>query len=215
MYGYFAYMYDCESYKCLVFEKARRGSHVKCPGTGATDSCELLCGHWCANSGSLEEQPTLKTAEPVLQPPTFFFMLSFVHGFSLEGGGHMLVQCPRSPGSFLGAVVTDSCEPPDHGCWELITVRTLNCWIIFQPLECFWFFGHRSSLCIPGWLQLLIFLQSLTSPGIIQWHPFQNDLSLIHTGIKPDIVTHTFNSRTKEAEAGKSMIFRTAWFRWF
>lgn len=148
-------------------------------------------------------------------PPPFFFMLSFVHGFSLEGGGHMLVQCPRSPGSFLGAVVTDSCEPPDHGCWELITVRTLNCWIIFQPLECFWFFGHRSSLCIPGWLQLLIFLQSLTSPGIIQWHPFQNDLSLIHTGIKPDIVTHTFNSRTKEAEAGKSMIFRTAWFRWF
>ena len=29
--------------------------HVKSPGTGVTDSCELLCEYWELNLGPLEE----------------------------------------------------------------------------------------------------------------------------------------------------------------
>jgi hypothetical protein len=40
-----------------------------------TDGCEPPCGCWELNSGSLEEQSVLSTAEPSLQPPflCFFF----------------------------------------------------------------------------------------------------------------------------------------------
>ena len=44
------------------------GESVRCPGTGVTDSCELPCGCWELNSGPLEEQPVLLTAEPSPQP---------------------------------------------------------------------------------------------------------------------------------------------------
>lgn len=37
--------------------------------TGAIDGRELPCGFWESNLGPLEEQPTLLTAEPFLQPP--------------------------------------------------------------------------------------------------------------------------------------------------
>jgi hypothetical protein len=42
---------------------------VKCPGTGATDSCELPCGYWELNLDPLEEHPVLLTTKPSLQPP--------------------------------------------------------------------------------------------------------------------------------------------------
>ena len=55
--------------------------HVCChrsPGTGIRDSCELPCGCWELNPGPLEEQPVLLTAEPSLQPLSFFpFASSF------------------------------------------------------------------------------------------------------------------------------------------
>jgi hypothetical protein len=35
-----------------------------------TDGCEPSCGCWELNSGPLEEQSVLLTAEPSLQPPT-------------------------------------------------------------------------------------------------------------------------------------------------
>lgn len=41
---------------------------VRSPGTGAMDGCELPGGSWESNLGPLEEQPTLLTAEPFLQP---------------------------------------------------------------------------------------------------------------------------------------------------
>jgi hypothetical protein len=34
-----------------------------------TDDCEPPCGCWELNTGSLEEQSVLSTAEPSLQPP--------------------------------------------------------------------------------------------------------------------------------------------------
>lgn len=38
------------------------------PGTGVTDSYELMCGCWELNSGPLEEQPVLLMAYTFLQP---------------------------------------------------------------------------------------------------------------------------------------------------
>lgn len=37
--------------------------------TGAIDGRELPCGSWESNLCPLEEQPTLLTAKPFLQPP--------------------------------------------------------------------------------------------------------------------------------------------------
>ena len=37
-------------------------------GSEVTDSCELPCWYWELNSGLLEEQPVLLTAEPSLRP---------------------------------------------------------------------------------------------------------------------------------------------------
>jgi hypothetical protein len=41
-------------------------------GAGVTDRCELLCGCWELNPGSLREHPVLLTTEPSLQPPLLF-----------------------------------------------------------------------------------------------------------------------------------------------
>jgi hypothetical protein len=45
------------------------------PGTGVADRCELPCGCWELNSGPLEEQPVLFTAEPFLQPLKLIYFL--------------------------------------------------------------------------------------------------------------------------------------------
>jgi hypothetical protein len=43
--------------------------------TGVTDSCELPCGCWETNPGSLEEQKVLLTDEPSLQLLSFYSKL--------------------------------------------------------------------------------------------------------------------------------------------
>jgi hypothetical protein len=43
-----------------------------------TNGCEPPCGCWELNSGRLEEQSVLLTAEPSLQPPPWFFVCLFV-----------------------------------------------------------------------------------------------------------------------------------------
>jgi hypothetical protein len=52
--------------------------------TGVSGSCELLCGYWELNPGSVEEHPVLLTTEPSLQPPPvhFLVMISFPLPFS-------------------------------------------------------------------------------------------------------------------------------------
>jgi len=45
--------------------------HVSDP---MTHGCEPPCGYWELNSGPLEEQPVLLTAEPPLQPLITIFM---------------------------------------------------------------------------------------------------------------------------------------------
>jgi len=45
---------------------------------GVTDSCELPYGSWELNSGPLEEQPLLLTAEPSLHPFEIFLSPYFV-----------------------------------------------------------------------------------------------------------------------------------------
>jgi hypothetical protein len=45
----------------------------------SVDSCELPCGCWELNPGTLEEQPVLLTTEPSLQAPIFFVSF-YVYG---------------------------------------------------------------------------------------------------------------------------------------
>ena len=47
------------------------------PGTGVTNSYELLCGCWELNLGPLEEPLVLLTTEPSLQPHCILFMAPF------------------------------------------------------------------------------------------------------------------------------------------
>ena len=49
---------------------------IRSPGNRVRDDCELSCGCWELNSGPLEEQPVLLTAEPSLQ--TLGFLKAFV-----------------------------------------------------------------------------------------------------------------------------------------
>ena len=44
------------------------------------DGCELPCGCWELNSGPLEEQSVLLTAEPLLQPPKCFLRVVVIDG---------------------------------------------------------------------------------------------------------------------------------------
>ena len=46
--------------------------NIRFPETGVTDRCEMPCGYWALNASPLEEQPVLLTAEPSLQPPSYF-----------------------------------------------------------------------------------------------------------------------------------------------
>ena len=48
-------------------------AHQKMVTNPITDGCEPPCGCWELNSGSLEEQSVLLTAEPSLQPQKSFF----------------------------------------------------------------------------------------------------------------------------------------------
>jgi hypothetical protein len=43
-----------------------------------SDGCEPLCGCWELNSGPLEEQPVLLTAEPSPQPQVVYFYTSIL-----------------------------------------------------------------------------------------------------------------------------------------
>jgi hypothetical protein len=49
-------------------------THQKRTSDPTTDGCEPSCGCWDLNSGSLEKQTVLLTAEPSLQP-----QLGFLH----------------------------------------------------------------------------------------------------------------------------------------
>jgi hypothetical protein len=53
-------------YRCLQTHQKRASDPI-------TDGCEPPCGCWELNSGPLEEQSVLLTAEPSLQPHLFFF----------------------------------------------------------------------------------------------------------------------------------------------
>lgn len=52
---------------CAASMEASRERQIP-PGNGLTDGCELPCGCWELNSGPLQEQQGLFTAEPPLQP---------------------------------------------------------------------------------------------------------------------------------------------------
>ena len=58
-------------------------THQKRTSDSITDGCELSCGCWELNSGPLEEQSVLLTAEPSLQPlPSFFIPTLYIHTYT-------------------------------------------------------------------------------------------------------------------------------------
>ena len=56
------YLFHVCGYTVAVFRHTRRGNRLP-----ITDGCEPPCGFWKLNSGPLEEQLVLLTAEPSLQ----------------------------------------------------------------------------------------------------------------------------------------------------
>lgn len=56
--GFFACMYSCVP--CAW----RPEDDIRHPGTGFIDGCESPCGYWELNTGPLEKQQMLLTAEP-------------------------------------------------------------------------------------------------------------------------------------------------------
>jgi hypothetical protein len=56
----------CEGSVCVHAYRLEKG--IGSHRATVIDSCELPCGCWGLNSGPLEEQPILLTAEPFLQP---------------------------------------------------------------------------------------------------------------------------------------------------
>ena len=52
---------------------SRLQTHQKRASAPTIDGWEAPCGFWELNSGPLEEQPVLLTAEPSLQPQYFYF----------------------------------------------------------------------------------------------------------------------------------------------
>jgi hypothetical protein len=63
----FIYLFHVCEYTVAVFRHTRRGHWIP-----TTDGCEPSCGCWELNSGPLEEQSVLLTAEPSLQLYGFF-----------------------------------------------------------------------------------------------------------------------------------------------
>jgi hypothetical protein len=55
-----------------------------------TDGCERPCGFWDLNSGPLEEQSVLLTAEPFLQPGDTLYCVCFNIYFIAGHGGACL-----------------------------------------------------------------------------------------------------------------------------
>ena len=69
-------MCDCASYACSVPTEAEG---IGSPGTGATDSCDLLCGCQEWNPRPLEEQSVLLTAaEPSPAQSVWLCVLSVI-----------------------------------------------------------------------------------------------------------------------------------------
>jgi len=63
VFNFFRFIFYLSEYTAVIFRHTRRGQSDL-----ITDGCEPPCGCWELNSGPLEEQSVLLTAEPSLQP---------------------------------------------------------------------------------------------------------------------------------------------------
>lgn len=68
------YVYDFWSV-CMSMSSAMesRAGHQVSLGSGVTDGCEVPCGFWELNLGSLQEQSVLLASEPSPLPPGTYF----------------------------------------------------------------------------------------------------------------------------------------------
>ena len=83
---------------------------VGSPGTGVTDSCELPYGCWELNSGFLEEQPVLFTAEPSLSSPFNKDLFLCVYVSVCMCVPHLCPLRQKEGIRFSGTGVTDHCR---------------------------------------------------------------------------------------------------------
>ena len=70
VFNFFRFVFYLSEYAAVIFRHTRRDQSDL-----ITDGCEPPCGCWQLNSGRLEEQSVLLTAEPSLQPLLLFFVL--------------------------------------------------------------------------------------------------------------------------------------------
>jgi len=120
-------------YRVAVFRHTRRGHWIP-----ITDGCEPPCGCWDLNSGPLEEQSVLLTAEPSLQPRfmvlnfefvLFFFFFFFFWFFFSELGTESRVL------RFLGKRSTTELnpQPRDLSFWTPFLTVLFTFFPFFQP----------------------------------------------------------------------------------
>jgi len=100
-----------------------------------TDGCEPSCGCWELNSGPLEEQSVLLTAESHLQPsksllplPIHTFICAYltyiIHSFMLPI--HTFIYAPHS--------YTHVCSPFMHSCVHTLFIMLLFFRFSFEPI---------------------------------------------------------------------------------
>jgi hypothetical protein len=91
-------------------------THQKRTSDPITDGCKLPCGCWELNSGPLEEQPVLLTAEPTLQPrraPLNFIPLSY-DSRKFYSVDHSSLNSERSACLCLSSVGIESVHHAQH-----------------------------------------------------------------------------------------------------
>ena len=104
-----------------------------------TDGCEPRCGCWKLNSGPLEEQATLLTSKPSLQPPplAFYIFLFPLPKYSWNFRAWIWYYC------LMQAWTLHSCLYLQISCqWSqnvgfLRSVLHFNCWLLreYFPLK--------------------------------------------------------------------------------
>lgn len=78
-----ALMFRLHVHLCTTWVHGAQRGHkgIGSPGTGAVESCKLLCGCWELNSGRLEERPVFLTTEALSPvPPRLEYLTGIGNG---------------------------------------------------------------------------------------------------------------------------------------
>jgi hypothetical protein len=110
------YLFIICVYTVAVFRYSRRGDQIF-----VMDGCEPPCGCWDLNSGPLEEQSVLLTAEPSYQPENPFLKAVFL--------AHMNIFLPSHGCTCAMTCILAPSASSSHKKYEIVTsekLRVLN-----------------------------------------------------------------------------------------